>query len=117
MIGAPIGFAIGAPFGATGRTASLSVTLDDATLAATGVLALTGQVGIVLEDAVLIATAALAIVGQEGTVLDDCVLYATATFRRDNITGARQTAKIITSQMTKYQTITTAQLNNRQITA
>lgn len=117
MIGSFIGSPIGGVLGNSGVNATASITLDDATLSATGTIALTGQASITLDDATLTATGALAIVGTETAILDDCVIAAFATFKYDNITGLRTNSKFITGQMSNFTNITTPRVNNPQITA
>lgn len=116
MIGNPIGYPIGG-VETSGTNGVLSVTLDDASILATGALNLFGLASITLDDATLLATATLPIVGTESTLLDDCSLASTSTFSIDNITGIGSSNKFITSAMTNYTSITTARGNARQITA
>jgi hypothetical protein len=65
--------------GGGGITGSLSVTLDAATLAATGALAIAGNASVTLDAATLAATGKLAIAGSLAATLDAATLAATGT--------------------------------------
>lgn len=88
MIGGFIGHPIGGTIGDTGRTAALSATLADATLSATGALAIAGSLSATLADATLSATGAVALTGALTATLDDALLTATGALL---ITGAETT--------------------------
>lgn len=67
---------------ATGQLAikgDVSVTLDDATLSATGALALMGAAEVTLDDAALSAAGALAVRGELSAALEDAALDAAGT--------------------------------------
>jgi len=136
FIGAPIGGVMSA--GELGNTGVLAVTLDDVTLIATGTLALAGQANVTLDDVALTATGTLALSGSAAIVLDDATLEATAVteihgnlgtvlgdvtlvatgiYEPINITFPPARSTLITTAMTKNQSITTARPREFQITA
>ena len=71
----------------TGRTAALNVTLENATLAATSVVAIKAALSATLADASLSSAADLAIKAELSATLQDATLSATATVSSGAITA------------------------------
>lgn len=68
-------------------TGVLSATLEDATLSATGTVAIDGQTAVTLEDATLSATGTVAIDGALVVTLEDATLLASGTIAIDGQTA------------------------------